>query len=232
MCRLGPFLPALVSARWFSALPRCAKRLGSSVRRALRVGLTGGIGSGKSTAAQLLADLGAGVIDADAISRATTASGGAAIPLINSQFGASFVCSDGSLDRERMRQHIFADPKAKLLLESIIHPLVGQLVSAQAQALADAGKTCLIFDIPLLVESGHWRKSLQRVLVIDCSPATQVSRVMARSGLAMADVERIIAAQASRTQRLAAADLVLMNDGISLPDLAAQVAQIGRQFGL
>ena len=84
----------------------------------------------------------------------------------------------------------------------------------------------------MLVESGHWRKSLQRVLVIDCSPATQVIRVMARSGLAMADVERIIATQASRTQRLAAADLVLMNDGISLPELAAQVAQIGRQFGL
>ncbi len=198
----------------------------------MRLGLTGGIGSGKSTVAQLLADLGAGVIDADAISRSTTAAGGAAIPLIQSQFGPSFVCSDGTLDRERMRQHIFADPKAKLLLEGIIHPLVGQQIAAQAKELVDAGTTCLVFDIPLLVESGHWRKSLQRVLVIDCSTATQVSRVMARSGLAMADVERIIAAQASRAQRLAAADLVLLNDGVSLPELAVQVAQIGRQFGL
>lgn len=200
--------------------------------RALRLGLTGGIGSGKSTVAQLLSNLGAGVIDADAISRATTAACGAAIPLIQKQFGASFIGSDGALDRERMRQHVFADPNAKALLEGIIHPLVGQRIAAQAKALADAGKTCLVFDIPLLVESAHWRKSLQRVLVIDCSPATQVSRVVERSGLAATEIEAIIAAQASRTRRLAAADLVLLNDGISLQELAVQVEQIGRQFGL
>jgi dephospho-CoA kinase len=206
--------------------------LGYNVRSALRLGLTGGIGSGKSTVAQLLADLGAGVIDADAISRAATAAGGAAIPLIQSQFGPFFVCSDGALDRERMRHHIFADPKAKAMLEGIIHPLVGQQIAAQAKALVDAGTTCLVFDIPLLVESAHWRKSLQRVLVIDCYPATQVSRVVARSGLSAADVETIISAQASRARRLAAADLVISNDGISLQELAAQVAQIGQQFGL
>ena len=198
----------------------------------MRLGLTGGIGSGKSTVAQLLADLGAGVIDADAISRNTTAAGGAAIALIQSQFGDAFIGKDGALDRERMRQHVFADPKAKAMLEGIIHPLVGQQIAAQAKALADGGKTCLVFDIPLLVESAHWRKSLQRVLVIDCSPATQVCRVVARSGLAATDVEAIIAAQASRPRRLASADLVLTNDGISLQELAAQVAQIGRQFGL
>jgi dephospho-CoA kinase len=194
--------------------------------------LTGGIGSGKSTVAQLLADLGAGVLDADAISRSTTAAGGTAIPLIEKQFGTAFIGNDGALDRERMRQHVFANPKAKSLLESIIHPLVGQQIAAQAKSLADAGKTCLIFDIPLLVESAHWRKSLHRVLVIDCHPTTQLSRVVARSGLAATEVEAIIAAQATRRRRLAAADLVLFNDRISLQELAVQVAQIGRQFGL
>jgi dephospho-CoA kinase len=152
--------------------------------------------------------------------------------LIQNQFGSSFIGSDGALDRERMRQHVFADPKAKAALEGIIHPLVGQQIAVQAKALADAGKTCLVFDIPLLVESAHWRWSLQRVLVVDCSPATQVSRVVARSGLAVADVETIISSQVSRPRRLAAADLVLLNDGISLQELAVQVAQIGRQFGL
>ena len=198
----------------------------------LRLGLTGGIGSGKSTVAQLLAGLGAGVIDADAISRATTAAGGAAIPLIQEQFGAAFLGADGALDRERMRRHVFADPQAKVLLEAIIHPLVGQQIAAQAKAHTDAGKTCLVFDIPLLVESGHWRKKLQRVLVVDCSPTTQVSRVIARSGLAADEVQKIIAAQASRARRLSAADLVLFNDGLSLQELAAQVKRIGRQFGL
>jgi len=198
----------------------------------LRLGLTGGIGSGKSTVAQLLAGLGAGVIDADAISRATTAAGGAAIPLIQEQFGAAFLGADGALDRERMRRHVFADPQAKVLLEAIIHPLVGQQIAAQTKAHTDAGKTCLLFDIPLLVESGHWRKKLQRVLVVDCSPTTQVSRVIARSGLAATEVQKIIAAQASRARRLSAADLVLFNDGLSLQELAAQVKRIGRQFGL
>jgi dephospho-CoA kinase len=198
----------------------------------LRLGLTGGIGSGKSTVAQLLADLGTGVIDADAISRASTAAGGAAIPLIQSQFGPSFIASDGALNRERMRQCVFTDSKAKAKLEAIIHPLVGQQIAAQAKALVDLGHTCLVFDIPLLVESAHWRKSLQRVLVIDCSPATQVSRVVARNGLAATEVLEIIAAQASRPRRLACADLVLMNDGISLQELTAQVKQIGRKFGL
>jgi dephospho-CoA kinase len=202
------------------------------VPNALRLGLTGGIGSGKSTVAQLLADLGAGVIDADAISRSTTAAGGAAIPLIQTQFGTSFIGRDGALDRERMRQYVFADPKAKSMLEGIIHPLVGQQIANQAKALVDAGHTCLVFDIPLLVESAHWRKSLQRVLVIDCSPATQVSRVVARNGLSVTEVEAIIAAQASRPCRLASADLVLVNDGISLQELSSKVKQIGRKFGL
>jgi dephospho-CoA kinase len=102
----------------------------------------------------------------------------------------------------------------------------------QAKRLVDAGKSCLVFDIPLLVESANWRKSLQRVLVIDCSVATQLRRVMARSGLAETEVQKIIAMQASRPRRLSAADMVLFNDEISLPELAARVRQLGRQFGL
>jgi dephospho-CoA kinase len=194
--------------------------------------LTGGIGSGKSTVAKIFADLGAGIIDADAISRATTAAHGAAIPLIAAQFGATFIGDDGALHRERMRQHIFADPQAKAHLEAIIHPLVGQEVAAQTRALTEAGKACIVFDIPLLVESGHWRRRLQRVLVVDCSAATQIKRVSARNGLSAADIQTIMDAQASRRQRLAAADIVLFNDGISLPDLAAGVQAIGLQFGL
>ena len=210
---------------------RAAARCGA-VSAPVRLGLTGGIGSGKSTVAALLAQQGAGVIDADAISRATTAANGTAIPQIRSHFGESFVSEDGALDRERMRQHVFANPQAKKELEAIIHPLVGQAIAEQAQQLASDGKTCIVFDIPLLVESGHWRAKLDRVLVVDCSPETQVQRVGVRSALAAPDVQKIIAAQAPRTRRLAAADIVLVNDGISLQELASQVHEIGLQFGL
>jgi len=198
----------------------------------LTLGLTGGIGSGKSTVAQLLLARGAGLIDADAISRACTAAGGAAIPQIRAQFGDAFIGDDGAMARETMRQHVFAMPAAREQLQSIIHPLVGQQIAAEQQALTAAGRACIVFDIPLLVESAHWRKTLQRVLVIDCSAATQVQRVMARSGLDAAEVQRIIAAQASRERRLAAADMVLCNDGISLVDLAALVDQCASRFGL
>lgn len=196
------------------------------------LGLTGGIGSGKSTVAQMLATHGAAVIDADAISRSTTAAGGAAIPQILAQFGAAFVTADGALNREQMRLHVFSNPQAKAQLEAIVHPLVGQQIADQAQAHGAAGKACIVFDIPLLVESGHWRKRLQRVLVVDCSEATQVSRVTARSGLPADQVQHIMAAQASRSRRLAAADTVLCNDGMGLPALAEMVRQMAPQFGL
>jgi dephospho-CoA kinase len=199
---------------------------------ALRLGLTGGIGSGKSTVAQFLAHHGAVVVDADAISRATTACGGSAIAPILSMFGAQAITADGSLDREAMRALVFADPAAKARLEGIVHPLVGQEIAREAHSAESAGAKCIVFDIPLLVESGHWRRSLQRVLVVDCTPDTQLLRVMARSGLQAFEIERIIAAQATRAQRLAAADLVLCNDGISLDELAAQTREIAMQFGL
>lgn len=198
----------------------------------LKLGLTGGIGSGKSTVAAVLESMGAQVVDADAISRATTASGGAAIPYIVSQFGADYVDPTGALSREYMRQRVFSDPEAKKQLESIIHPLVGQAIAARTLEARSADARCVVYDIPLLVESGHWRKSLDRVLVVDCSEATQVHRVVARNAMPAPEVLKIIAAQASRKRRLGAADAVLSNDGISLEELTALVHEIGQQFGL
>ena len=199
---------------------------------AIRVGLTGGIGSGKSTVLQMLADLGAAAIDADAISRATTATGGAAIPAIAQQFGADFVTAQGALDRDRMRELAYADPLARKRLEQIIHPLVGQESARQVQAALDAGARCIVFDIPLLVESGRWRSQVDRVLVVDCSAQTQVDRVVARSGLKAEEVTSIIAAQASRALRLAAADIVICNEGLSLEQLRDNVVQVARRLGL
>jgi dephospho-CoA kinase len=198
----------------------------------LRLGLTGGIGSGKSTVAGLLAELGAAVVDADAISRQLTAPGGAAVAEIARQFGAEFVTTAGALDRDRMRALAYADPGARQRLEAIIHPLVGYEVQAQIRAAQQAARRCAVFDIPLLVESGRWRQQLDRVLVVDCSTALQCERVMARSQLPQSSVMAIIAAQASRQQRLAAADLVIFNEGLSLVQLADEVRQLAAGFGL
>ena len=198
----------------------------------IRVGLTGGIGSGKSTVLQILTGLGAAAIDADAISRSVTAPGGAAIPAIVQRFGAAFIGPDGALDRERMREQVYADPLARRQLEAIIHPLVGQEIERQVEGARSLARPCAVFDIPLLVESGRWRPKLDRVLVVDCHPETQVRRVQARSGLAAETVGGIIAAQATRTQRLAAADLVIFNDRISLAELQAEVEQAAKSFGL
>jgi dephospho-CoA kinase len=198
----------------------------------IRVGLTGGIGSGKSTVLQMLAQIGAAVIDADAISRATTAVGGAAIAAIGERFGREFITPEGALDRDRMRQHAYADPLARKRLEEIIHPLVGAESARQVQAALDARVGCIVFDIPLLVESGRWRAQVDRVLVVDCSPQTQVERVVARSGHTAQEVSAIIAVQASRAQRLAAADLVICNEGLSLQQLRDKVVHAARLFGL
>ncbi|MES2950615.1 MAG: dephospho-CoA kinase [Pseudomonadota bacterium] len=197
-----------------------------------RLGLTGGIGSGKSTVSSMLAKMGATVIDADAISKATTAPGGAAIAALRTAFGTAMLTTDGALDREQMRSLVYSDPGAKVRLEAIIHPLVGQAIARQTLQATMAGASCIVFDIPLLVESSHWRTSLDRILVIDCSEETQIARVTARNGLAPDEVRRILAAQAPRSQRLAAADLVLYNDGISLNDLSQVVTEMGPQFGL
>ena len=202
------------------------------MRRSFRLGLTGGIGAGKSTVAHMLADLGAAIIDADALSRATTAPGGTAIDPVRASFGDNFITPDGAMDRDAMRTLVFADPSARHRLEAIVHPLVHQAIEAAAVAAHQAGHHCLVFDIPLLVESKRWPAQLDKVLVVDCSEQTQRDRVMARNGLARADVERIMASQASRMQRLAAADLVVFNDQKPLDTLRCEVAAVAQHFGL
>lgn len=193
------------------------------------IGITGGIGSGKSTAAGLMQQLGADVIDADALARQCTEAGGRAIPAIAERFGAAMIDAAGAMDRQQMRDLIFRDPAAKLALEAIVHPLVGLAIREAADA---AQSPCVVFDIPLLVESPRWRPQLDRVVVVDCKPATQVRRVQARNGLSTDMIEKIMAQQASRARRLQAADIVLYNDSDDLEALQADVAQLVRRFGL
>ncbi len=204
-----------------------------NTQRIWRIGLTGGIGSGKSTEAAMLAARGAAVIDADAISRSVTAPGGRAIAPIAQAFGHEMIDADGAMDRQAMREQIFKNTDAKAKLEAIIHPLVSLITAEQAQAALQNGQRCLVFDVPLLVESGErWRKQVVRVVVVDCDAATQRQRVVARSGLAVEEIDRIIALQASRAQRLACADVVIFNQGLSLAELEGQVAQVAADFGL
>lgn len=198
----------------------------------IRLGVTGGIGSGKSTVARLLAMRGAFIIDADAISRELTASGGRAIPLIRQAFGEQAVQADGSLNRERMRELAFSDGNTRKQLESIIHPLVGDETRARAGAALAQGAPCAVFDIPLLVESGHWRGRLDHVLVVDCTMEQQIHRVMTRSQLQRSEIERIIASQATRERRLSGADTVILNDGLTMDQLECEVDQISMRFGL
>ena len=198
----------------------------------LRLGLTGGIGSGKSTVAHSLVALGAVLIDADRISRETTAAGGAAIAPIAGAFGPEFIDADGAMDRDRMRTLVFSDAGARERLERIVHPLVGQAAARSAAQAEQSGARCAVFDVPLLVESGHWAARLDRVLVVDCRAETQIARVGRRSGLAPQAVESIIASQASRQERLAAADAVIFNDGLSLEQLGAVTKQVAHSFGL
>ncbi|MCW2311965.1 dephospho-CoA kinase [Rhodoferax antarcticus] len=198
----------------------------------LRLGLTGGIGSGKSTVAALLAHLGAAVMDADAIARSVTAPGGPAIPLIRHTFGDEMITVEGALNRDRMRSLAFADASARKRLEAIIHPLVEQETWHQADAGAAAGHRCLVFDVPLLVESAHWRAKVDAVLVVDCTVPTQIQRVMARSQLDASAVQTIIAAQSPRLRRLQAADAVVFNDSMSLQVLRAEVDKLAARFGL
>lgn len=198
-------------------------------RPAQRLGLTGGIGSGKSTVALRLKERGACVIDADAIARACTLAGGSAMPAVAQAFGPHFIAADGALNREHMRKHVFVHPEARQRLEAIVHPLVGQEVAKQAAA---STAPCIVFDVPLLVESPRWRPQLDHVLVVDCLPETQVQRVQARNGWERATIEAVLASQSPRKQRLAAADGVIFNDGIELEQLRNLVDLIAKRFGL
>lgn len=195
-----------------------------SIAEPLRVGLTGGIGSGKSTVAALLASLGAGIIDTDAISRRLTAASGRAIPALREAFGDSVIDFQGALDRHRMRQLVFDDPQARHRLEGILHPMI--LADTEREAGLQQDAAVLVFDVPLLVESPQWMHRVHRVLVVDCSEATQIARVMQRSGWSEASVRAVIAAQATREQRRAVADDLIINDDISMAALSERVEQL------
>ncbi len=199
----------------------------------VRLGLTGGIGSGKSTVAALLVQLGAELIDADAISRASTAPGGSAIEAVRAAFGDEFITADRAMDRDRMRACIFADPTARARLEAIIHPLVRAEIDRRLAVLPGG---VAVLDLPLLAESSAWRERCDLVWVVDCEPETQIRRVMQRNGWTREQVQAVLAAQASREQRLAIADCVIDNEGQSLDELRDQVRsqweQLGQRFGL
>lgn len=189
------------------------------------VGLTGGIGSGKSLVADQLALAGAAVVDADRLAHQVTAPAGAAIAPIRARFGAAMITPDGALDRAAMRSLVFSDAAAKRDLEAIVHPLVRQAALDQARSNTESGAPYVVFAIPLLIESGDWLQRVDRVLLVDCPAQGQVRRVMNRSALAAAQVQAIIAQQASRPQRLAAAQDVLFNGG-GLELVPARVARL------
>lgn len=184
------------------------------------IGLTGGIGSGKSTVAQILVACGAHLVDTDAIARSITQPDGLAMPALVAEFGASMLTPDGALDRDRMRAMVFGDAVSKARLEAVLHPLIGR--EAGRLAGLAAGRP-VVFDVPLLTESSHWRARVQRVLVVDCEEATQIERVAVRPGWTVQAAERVVALQASRVARRAIADAVICNQAISLQQLEAEV---------
>lgn len=192
----------------------------------LVVGLTGGIGSGKSAAAAMFGELGAGIVDTDAIAHELTGPLGAAMQAIRDDFGADYVAPNGALDRARMRGRVFADPAAKRQLEGILHPLIRAEVLARVRS---AAAPYLIVVIPLLFETGGYPGLIQRVAVVDCAEETQIARTMARGGLTRSEVEAILHTQASRATRRAGAHDLLDNDG-SLDSLRAQVAALHRLY--
>jgi len=196
----------------------------------LEIGLTGGIGSGKTRVADMFAAHGAAIIDTDLLAHEITAPGGPAIPALVEAFGPRCLRPDGAMDRDAMRALVFADPAAKTRLESITHPLIRELTASRAAAIQAAGKhPYLIYVVPLLVESGRWRERVGRVLVVDCSEATQIARVIARNGFTHEQVQAIMAKQATRAQRLAVADDVIDNDG-PVEALDAQVDRLDQDY--
>lgn len=191
------------------------------------IGLTGGIGSGKSQVADLLADLGAAVIDTDLLAHALTAADGAAIAPIRQAFGPQAIAANGALDRGWMRTRVFSDAQARRQLEAILHPMIHQCATQRA---AQAEGAYVVFVVPLLVENGRWHDRVARICVVDCDAATQIARVQTRSGLTPEMVQRIMQAQATRQARLAVADDVIVNDGST--SLAQLEAQTRRQHDL
>ena len=192
-----------------------------------RIGITGGIGSGKSTVSQLFEACGSFIIDADQIARSLTLDNGAAIDAIRQSFGGDFITASNALDRDKMRAAVFQQPAKKQQLEAILHPLIKRTIFEKyAWACKHSQQPLVIFDIPLLAESAQWSPRLDYVVVVDCSESTQISRVMARNQLSEDAVRAIMAQQATRTQRLRKADAVLWNETTSLQALGAEVQQL------
>jgi dephospho-CoA kinase len=191
-----------------------------------RVGLTGGIGSGKSTVTTLFEELGVPVIDTDAISRQLTQPGGAAIPAIQAEFGQSFIDASGALDREKMRQLVFSDPASKQRLEQILHPLILE----QVHTLADSSKApYTLIAVPLLFETGDYKNWLHRTVTVDCSEHTQLERTLKRNGMSEQAVHSILSQQFTRAQRLQLADDCIKNDG-NLADLRPQIERLNQLY--
>lgn len=190
------------------------------------VGLTGGIGSGKTTVADLFVEHGAALVDTDAIAHELTAANGAAMPALIAEFGAAIAGSDGALDRVAMRRRVFADSSARARLEGILHPQIRELSAARCR---EAHSPYVVLAVPLLIESGTYRERCDRVVVVDCPERLQVERVMARNGMRYDEVEAIMAAQATRAQRLAVADDVVVNDA-GREELEQQVARLHRKY--
>jgi dephospho-CoA kinase len=190
------------------------------------VGLTGGIGSGKSAAADCFATHGIDVVDTDAVAHELTTTDGAAMPALRAEFGRDVAAVDGSLDRSRMRRRAFADPAVRLRLEGILHPMIRELAGERCRR---AVSPYVILAVPLLVESGTYRERCDRIVVVDCPESLQISRVIARNGLAEGEVRAILATQASREQRLAVADDVLANDS-DLITLKVRVANLHQRY--
>ena len=199
------------------------------VRPALQIGLTGGIGSGKSTVAAMLVACGAVLVDTDAIAHALTAPNGAALPALAREFGAAIIGADGAMDRDRMRTLAFGDATARRRLEGILHPMIGHEAQRQAGL---AGTRPVVFDVPLLAASSIWRQRVDRVLVVDCLEGTQVRRVMQRSGWSADQVQRVIAQQTPRAARRAIADAVLFNEGLRLDALQQQVQGLWQHWSV
>ncbi|TAK85611.1 MAG: dephospho-CoA kinase [Betaproteobacteria bacterium] len=190
------------------------------------VGLTGGIGSGKSAAADEFARLGATVVDTDVIARELTAAGGAAMPEVERLFGSEIVGADGAMDRAKVRARVFADPAARKALEALLHPMIRD---ESRRRIASAKGAYVVHVVPLLIESADYRMRVDRVLVVDCPEALQIARVRARSELSEAEVRSILASQASRAERLAAADDVIDNSS-SLEALRKQVTALHQRY--
>jgi len=193
------------------------------------VGLTGGIGSGKSTVAGMLVAKGCDLVDADQIARRITLPGGAALAPIASAFGSHMLNANGELNRDALRELVFKDANARKQLDSITHPLVAVGI---ANAVARSNAPVVVLDIPLLVESNKWRHALDQVIVVDCSPATQTARVKARNGWSDETISAVLHAQCRREIRLMAADQVICNEGITLEQLSDQVRALANRLGL